>query len=182
MFKCAVLQLLQVIRWFSAPCLWKKKIKKHEFLYHLSIFFYDKLSLCKQFWVFIWDALSWLFFIPFVQKSQLIFHTFFWVFTSLNLFLDICLFSYVSSQKIAFSNNTLWTWAENHAQPYYMSYKNTILWTFFAGSFTTKYQQWLQSATPNYNNMKNFQGQSVLDQFKKGTQEGVKGNHQGLTM
>jgi len=29
--------------------------------------------------------------------------------------------------------------------------------------------------------MKKFQGESVLDQFKKGTQEGVKGTHQGLT-
>lgn len=35
-------------------------------------------------------------------------------------------------------------------------------------------------AIPDYNDMKNFQGKSILDQFKKGTQEGVKGTQQGF--
>lgn len=52
---------------------------------------------------------------------------------------------------------------------------------FFATILTTKHHQGLQSATANYNDTKKFQEESVLDQFKKGTQEGVKGTHQGLT-
>lgn len=153
MCKCAVLQLLQVIRWFCIRWLWIKT--NRNFSYHLSDSC-DKLSPCKHFWVFIWDALCWLiFFIPFVQKYQLIFHTFFCFFTSLNLFLDICLFSHVSYQIIEFRNQTLWTSAENCVQPNYTFCKNTSFWTgFLQVILTTKHHQWLQSATANYNDMK----------------------------
>lgn len=180
MCKCAVLQLLQVIRWFCIRWLWIKT--NRNFSYHLSDSC-DKLSPCKQFWVFIWDALCWLiFFIPFVQKYQLIFHTFFCFFTSLNLFLDICLFSHVSYQIIEFRNQTLWTSAENCVQPNYTFCKNTSFWTgFLQAILTTKHHQWLQSATANYNDMKKIPSRVQPDQFKKSTQEGVKGTHQGLT-
>lgn len=42
MFKCAVLQLLQVIRWFSAPCLWKKKKQKTQktWIFVSSVYFF----------------------------------------------------------------------------------------------------------------------------------------------
>lgn len=88
----------------------------------------------------------------------------------------------MSYQIIAFRNQTLWTSAENYVQPNYTFCKNTPFWTgFLQVILTTKHHQWLQSATANYNDMKKFQEESVLDQFKKGTQEGVKGTHQGLT-
>lgn len=48
----------------------------------------------------------------------------------------------------------------------YFLKKYCFLNTFLQVVLTTKCHQWLQSAIPNYNNMKKFQGESVLGWFK----------------